>query len=165
MSTPVTMSFDSDTHKVVPRHLTPEMIADAVMSTLIPEPDTDAALAREAAALVLSRMDKGVGIALEALITGIAPMIAAYRSMLAVAPLPLNPGFTWEYGEELQEAHGDDTFYDIVFDGPPGSQSGRFIEVENPEGKSICVGRWIDRGDGLWAFRIPSPAVQKREKQ
>ena len=31
----------------------------------------------------------------------------------------------------------------IVFDGPPGSESGRFIEVEdNVTGESIKVGRW-----------------------
>lgn len=40
-------------------------------------------------------------------------------------------------------------FY-IVFDGPPALESGRFIEVENKDRKSIKVGEWIDRGDGYW---------------
>ena len=42
---------------------------------------------------------------------------------------------------------------DIVFDGPPSAESGRFVEVENMSGASISVGEWIDRGDGYWALR------------
>ena len=45
-------------------------------------------------------------------------------------------------------------FFDIVFDGPPSHESGRFVEVEDEHGKSIHVGGWIDRGNGLWALRI-----------
>ena len=47
-------------------------------------------------------------------------------------------------------------YIDIVFDGPPSHESGRFVEVENQTGKSINFGEWIDRGDGLWALRLPS---------
>jgi len=43
---------------------------------------------------------------------------------------------------------------DIVFDGPPGHQSGRFVEVENDKGKSIELGTWVKRDDGFWALRI-----------
>jgi hypothetical protein len=43
---------------------------------------------------------------------------------------------------------------DIVFDGPPGHKAGRFVEVEDADGKSIKVGKWIDRGDGYWALRL-----------
>lgn len=46
-------------------------------------------------------------------------------------------------------------FIDIVFDGPPGPQSGRFVEVENEKGESISVGEWIERADGYWVLRIP----------
>lgn len=46
-------------------------------------------------------------------------------------------------------------FFDVVFDGPPGHVSGRFIEVEDEYGASISVREWIDRGNGLWALRIP----------
>jgi len=44
----------------------------------------------------------------------------------------------------------------IIFDGPPGPTtfSGRFIEVETDDGRSINVGEWIERDDGLWALRI-----------
>lgn len=42
----------------------------------------------------------------------------------------------------------------IIFDGPPGPESGRFIEVETDGGASIRIGEWIKRADGLWALRI-----------
>lgn len=45
---------------------------------------------------------------------------------------------------------------DIVFDGPPSHDMPRLVEVER-DGKSIRLGEWIDRGDGLWALRIPDP--------
>lgn len=44
---------------------------------------------------------------------------------------------------------------DIVFDGPPGPTAGRFVEVEDLSGKSVGVGQWIDRCNGMWALRIP----------
>ena len=47
---------------------------------------------------------------------------------------------------------------DIVFDGSPGPQSGRFVEVER-HGASISMGEWIELGDGLWALRIPDSAA------
>jgi hypothetical protein len=40
----------------------------------------------------------------------------------------------------------------IVFDGPPGPESGRFVEVETPYGSSISVGEWKPRPDGYWAL-------------
>ena len=43
---------------------------------------------------------------------------------------------------------------DIVFDGPPSHESGRFVEVEDMDGRSLKLGEWIDRGNGLWALRI-----------
>jgi hypothetical protein len=47
------------------------------------------------------------------------------------------------------------SYIDVVFDGPPAHQSGRFVEVEDEQGRSISVGEWIERGEGLWALRIP----------
>lgn len=44
---------------------------------------------------------------------------------------------------------------DIVFDGPPDRDGPRFIEVEDETGQSIEIGEWIERGNGLWALRIP----------
>ena len=42
----------------------------------------------------------------------------------------------------------------ILFDGPPSHEAGRFVEVETDDGKSINAGEWIEREDGLWALRI-----------
>ena len=49
-------------------------------------------------------------------------------------------------------------YVDIVFDGAPGPEGPRFIEVENERGMSIRFGKWVDRGDGYWALRITRPA-------
>lgn len=46
-------------------------------------------------------------------------------------------------------------FFDVVFGGPPGHVSGRFIGVEDEHGAGIRVGEWIERADGYWALRIP----------
>lgn len=45
-------------------------------------------------------------------------------------------------------------YIDIVFDGPPSHESGRFVEVENSEGRSINFGEWVQRPDGFWALRL-----------
>lgn len=42
----------------------------------------------------------------------------------------------------------------ILLDGPPGHESGRFVEVETDDGRSVHVGEWVARGDGYWALRI-----------
>ena len=36
---------------------------------------------------------------------------------------------------------------DIVFDGPPGPEGNRFIEVGDASGRSITFGEWIQRQD------------------
>ncbi len=53
----------------------------------------------------------------------------------------------------------------VVFDGPPGPESGCFVEVETDDGASINAGEWIKRPDGLWWLRIalPAPADDTRE--
>ena len=43
---------------------------------------------------------------------------------------------------------------DIVFDGPPGPESGRFVEVESPPGTGIKFGEWVHRDDGYWVLRF-----------
>ena len=60
--------------------------------------------------------------------------------------------------EQAEEGGGVKTI-DVIFDGPPGPVSGRFVEVEDTEtGASIGVGTWVDLSDeggtGLWALRI-----------
>src|SRR5712671_1104000 len=40
-------------------------------------------------------------------------------------------------------------YIDIVFDGPPGPESGRFVEVENAAAESIKCGEWRPRARWL----------------
>ena len=42
----------------------------------------------------------------------------------------------------------------IIFDGAPSHESGRFIEVENDFGESIKCGEWIENDDGTWTLKI-----------
>jgi|GEM_PF-4104141 len=42
----------------------------------------------------------------------------------------------------------------IIFDGPPGQESGRFVEVETDDGHSVNIGKWKKSKDGLWSLRI-----------
>jgi hypothetical protein len=52
-------------------------------------------------------------------------------------------------------------FIDIVFTAPPGGPddpSAVFVELEDDQGRSIELGEWIERDDGLWALRIPRDA-------
>ena len=46
---------------------------------------------------------------------------------------------------------------DVVFDGPPGPNAGRFVEVEDESGRSVDVGKWVERSDGYFALRIRTP--------
>jgi len=52
---------------------------------------------------------------------------------------------------------------DIVFDGPPEHEAGRFVEVEDAAGKSINVGNWRRRADGFWVLRIPAASTEALE--
>ena len=54
---------------------------------------------------------------------------------------------------------------DIVFDKPPGPERPGFVEVENDRGQSITLGEWVERGDGLWALRIPVPLLEVPEHE
>jgi len=55
------------------------------------------------------------------------------------------------------------TFVDIVFDGPPGPEGPRFVEVEDHHGQSISFGEWVERPDGYWALRIPVAPTATKE--
>lgn len=47
---------------------------------------------------------------------------------------------------------------DIVFDGPPSHESGRFVETEDENRASISIGDWVERDDGYWVLRIERDA-------
>ncbi|QNJ58378.1 hypothetical protein J1763_gp57 [Gordonia phage YorkOnyx] len=53
------------------------------------------------------------------------------------------------------------TYVDVMFDGPPGPESGRFIEVENQHRASIRFGEWVEFPDGRWALRIHRSDVER----
>lgn len=42
----------------------------------------------------------------------------------------------------------------IVLDGPPSHDGGRFVEIEDANGKSFNAGEWKQRTDGLWELRV-----------
>lgn len=42
----------------------------------------------------------------------------------------------------------------FVFDAPPNPEGARFIECETPDGKSVSVGDWRERADGLWELVV-----------
>lgn len=42
----------------------------------------------------------------------------------------------------------------FVFDQPPCPEGARFIECETPDGKSVDMGPWHQRTDGLWELRV-----------
>ncbi|MEU2237553.1 hypothetical protein, partial [Streptomyces vietnamensis] len=78
------------------------------------------------------------------------------RDALGVMKWPENPLLPPALFPAAEPADKAADFIDIVFDGPPAAQSGRFVEVENPSGASIKVGEWIERDGGRWALRIRS---------
>ena len=48
------------------------------------------------------------------------------------------------------------TFVDVVFDGPPGPDAPRFVEVEDDQGRSIRYGQWLQRDHNVWVLRVPA---------
>lgn len=38
----------------------------------------------------------------------------------------------------------------VIFDGPPSHESGRFVEVETENGKSVSVGKWENYSGKYW---------------
>ena len=51
----------------------------------------------------------------------------------------------------------------IILDGPPGPEAGRFVEVETDDGKSLNIGEWRKQPDGFWALRITALPRDARE--
>lgn len=55
--------------------------------------------------------------------------------------------------DELKRLHSSAVEVDIVFDGPPGPEGARFVEVES-RGRSFPLGKWVEREDGHWVIRF-----------
>lgn len=53
----------------------------------------------------------------------------------------------------------------IIFDGPPGAESGRFVEVEDGDGRGVSVGRWVELpDDGWWALELAMDVKAERAR-
>ncbi len=52
----------------------------------------------------------------------------------------------------------------IVFDGPPGQESGRFVECEDVFGCSVGIGEWRERPDGFWELVLTLDDFKKRPR-
>lgn len=46
-------------------------------------------------------------------------------------------------------------YIDVLFDGPPGPEGPRFVEVHDDDGNPIRIGAWIEGAHGRWSLRIP----------
>lgn len=80
-------------------------------------------------------------------------MQAAEKAALAAAESEINA-----VNASLSEALGRPVARPIhlVFDALPSPEGARFIEAEDETGKSIKVGEWVERPDGLVALVIPA---------
>ena len=48
----------------------------------------------------------------------------------------------------------------IIFDGPPAPESGRFVEVNHPDGHSVKIGRWEQNGQ-WWELIITPKDIEE----
>lgn len=66
---------------------------------------------------------------------------------------------TVEAGRRQQEIRDsrqmEGNYIDFVCDGLPGPDGPRFVELEDKSGRSIALGEWVSRSDGLFALRVP----------
>jgi hypothetical protein len=71
-----------------------------------------------------------------------------------------------QQGEPCYPIGSEDLY--VIFDGPPSHESGRFVEVEDKDGRSVSAGEWKWREDGYWAlgpFRRAPAAEHRRDDQ
>lgn len=54
------------------------------------------------------------------------------------------------------------TGINIILDGAPDQEAGRFVEVENDEGQSVSIGEWTERDGGYWGLRIEMDSERLR---
>ncbi len=101
--------------------------------------------------------------------------LVAERIRKAFGPVLLGMGSQkWQVKEDLHKVYAVicPEFFrqppvktiNLVFDGPPDMSGTRLIEVEDQAGKSINIGQWIQRPDGLWALRIKLKPVRVERK-
>ena len=59
---------------------------------------------------------------------------------------------SWQWRRQVSELQVQTI--NVVFDGPPSHESGRFIEVENLDGASIKAGEWVQLDSERWALQL-----------
>ena len=96
-------------------------------------------------------------------------VIAGQDELLRAAEKRIFGEKTWGSGaaealadeiEELRATLEDPDEIDILFDGPPGHDSGRFVEAE-VNGHSTGEGKWFQRGD-YWVLRFKAVLVKEK---
>jgi len=65
---------------------------------------------------------------------------------------------------EVTDVGGDGFIMQIRFDGPPGPEAGRFVEVENMHGKSFNAGEWVQDGE-YWLLKIRLHQPQEQSEK
>jgi hypothetical protein len=83
-------------------------------------------------------------------LSGIAPQLRVHQVDTALKMIE-------QEHPDLRNRHSPEPKPDkivIVFDGPPSHAPARFVEIEDGNGKSINIGEWSERDDGLWALTI-----------
>jgi hypothetical protein len=58
----------------------------------------------------------------------------------------------------------DNPHIDIIFDGPPGPDGGRLVEIDDAAGQSIAIRTSFQRADGLWVLRITPAQIANPER-
>lgn len=88
-----------------------------------------------------------------------APYWNTKEALLEVYPLcdPVLMVRPEEFASLAATREGGDEIH-FVCDGPPGPEAGRFVELEDSNGKSISRGRWEQRGN-YWHLIIERPSL------
>lgn len=65
-----------------------------------------------------------------------------------------------EAREKIEATHPT-PFVDVVFEGAPGPDGLRFVEVETEHGAGVKLGQWLERHNGQWVLRVAIGDVAK----
>jgi hypothetical protein len=58
----------------------------------------------------------------------------------------------------------DNPHIDIIFDGPPGPDGGRLVEIDDVTGQSVAIRTSFQRADGVWVLRITPAQIANPER-
>ena len=101
----------------------------------------------------------------EATIQSVAAMLAPLMVRLEEAAHPIITVRADEAGGVEHVPAQTPTCIHIVFDSPQGPGPVRGVEIENGNGKSINVGKWEKRDDGMWMLTIEVANLESERLQ